>query len=625
MPVFCAGGVVEAAMEFRLLGPLEVAEGSRLIPLGGSRPSALLALLLLRRNEVVALDRIVDELWAGQPPKTAEQVVRVYVSNLRKALEPGGGDEPPRILVTHGSGYVLRVAPGDVDVDRFEELRADARRLLAQGDAAEAAKVLGEALSLWRGPALQDFAYETFAQPEIARLAELRLATLEDRFDARLAAGEGSELVADLEQLVDASPLRERPRAQLMLALYRSGRQADALETYHRGRRLLADELGLEPGEPLRRLELRILQQDPELVRPTPATFAAEGTGPPPQRRRWLSPPGIAVAATLVAAIAAVLIAATTGPAQRRSGAAALRVTFVPNTAPDLTDQSAGVVEPVNALREAANELGIVARVRYGGDSLSRFLRTLAVAARTSGLVFAGPTTVHAETLFGLTRRFPKTRFLVDGSLYDPTGQPNVTGLVFDGWEDGYLGGYLAALVAHHNDAISAVGGLPVPSVRDLIRGFRAGARRARPGIRVLVDYAGTFKYQDQGPCERAANRQIDEGSAVVFDVAGGCGFGALEAADVRGVWGLGVDDDLSYLNSQILASVVKKLSPATELAVRLFASGRLPGGRDLRLGLASDSIGLAGINGRVPPTVRAKVEAVEAKLRARDQARNSR
>jgi len=257
-----------------VLGPLEVAEDRRLVDLGGSRPRALLALFLLHRNEVVALDRIVEELWAGQPPKTAEQAVRVYVSNLRKVLEPGGPDEP-RMLVTRGSGYVLRVGPGDVDVDRFEELRTEGRRLLEEGEAAQAVQVLGEALSLWRGPALQDFAYENFAEPEIARLEELRVATLEDRFDARLAAGESSELVADLEQLVDASPLRERPRAQLMLALYRSGRQAEALETYQRGRRLLADELGLEPGEPLRLLELRILQQDPELARPTPPPLAA--------------------------------------------------------------------------------------------------------------------------------------------------------------------------------------------------------------------------------------------------------------------------------------------------------------------------------------------------------------
>ena len=209
-------------MDFRLLGPLEVAVDGLPVSLGGVRARALLALLLLHRNEVVPLDKIVDELWA-EPPKTAEQVVRVYVSNLRKALGP------PQVILTRGSGYILQVGADHVDVDRFDALRTEGRRLLAAGEAGQAAEALGEALSLWRGAPLQDFAYERFAQSEIARLEELRLATLEDLFDARLAAGHDSGLVADLEQLVEANPLRERLRAQLMLALYRSGRQAEAL------------------------------------------------------------------------------------------------------------------------------------------------------------------------------------------------------------------------------------------------------------------------------------------------------------------------------------------------------------------------------------------------------------
>ena len=159
-------------------------------------------------------------------------------------------------------------------------------------------------------------------------------------------------------------------------------------------------------------------------------------------------------------------------------------------------------------------------------------------------------------------------------------------------------------------------------SVRELIAGFKAGARRARPGIRVFVDYSNTFK--EQSPCERLANRQIDRGSAVVFDAAGSCGFGAMAAAGIRGVWGLGVDSDMQFVNSQILASVVKHFDRATQQAVTLFAAGRLPGGRDLSLDLSSGSIGLVGINSRVPQAVRVKVEKVAAELRARDQSRNS-
>jgi DNA-binding SARP family transcriptional activator len=204
-------------MDFRLLGPLEVDAEGLPVSLGGARARALLALLLVHRNEVVPLDRIVDELWAEPPPKTADQVVRVYVSKLRKALEPAGSDGPPQVILTRGSGYLVRTGRDEVDVDRFDALRVEGRRLLAAGNAAEAADALGDAISLWRGAPLQEFAYERFATTEIARLEELRLATLEDLFDARLAAGHDSELVADLEQLVEANPLRERLRAQLMV------------------------------------------------------------------------------------------------------------------------------------------------------------------------------------------------------------------------------------------------------------------------------------------------------------------------------------------------------------------------------------------------------------------------
>jgi DNA-binding SARP family transcriptional activator/basic membrane lipoprotein Med (substrate-binding protein (PBP1-ABC) superfamily) len=603
-------------MHFSLLGPLEVDAEGLPVPLGGARARALLALLLLHRNEVVPLDRIVDELWAA-PPKTAEQVVRVYVSNLRKALEP------PQVILTRGSGYLLQVGADDVDADRFDALRTEGRRLLAAGEAAQSADALAEALSLWRGAPLQDFSYESFAQAEITRLQELRLATLEDLFDARLAAGHDSELVADLEQLVDANPLRERLRAQLMLALYRSGRRADALEIYQRGRRHLVDELGLEPSDSLRQLEARILRQDPELDRPG-ATLPLRGAADvPPSRSRRLALVGIA--AFILAAVATGIAIATTDHSARRSAVASPRVALVVDELrrQSVTDTSRQGVDPIDGLRAAAEEVNIRPRILYGGSAQTRLLKTVAAAARTSDLVIVEATPYY-EALSRLTKRFPSTRFLVADSVLDPhasfRGQQNVTGEDFDDRENGYLGGYLAALMAPRRRSVSAVGGISsVESVRDLIAGFVRGARRARPGIRVLVDYSGTFK--DQARCEKLANRQIDRGSAVVFDAAGACGFGAVAAAGVRGVWGLGVDSDMSSVNSQVLASVVKHFDRATQLAVTLFASGRLPGGRDLRLDLSSGSIGLVSINNRVPPAVRAKVEAVATRLRAGDQA----
>jgi DNA-binding SARP family transcriptional activator/basic membrane lipoprotein Med (substrate-binding protein (PBP1-ABC) superfamily) len=601
-------------MDFRLLGPLEVEADGLPVPLGGSRARALLALLLLHRNQVVPLDRIVDELWV-EPPKTAEHVVRVYISNLRKALTP------LQVILTRGNGYLLQVGADEVDVDRFDAVRTEGRRLLAAGEAARAADALGEALSLWRGAPLQDFAYERFAQSEIARLGELRLATFEDRFDAQLAAGHDSELVADLEQLVEANPLRERLRAQLMLALYRSGRQADALEVYQRGRRHLVDELGLEPSESLRRLEARILQHDPALDQPSSVPRSSEE--PPPGSRR-ITARRAALATLVFGVVAVALIAATTGHGWKNS--APPRVTLVVDEprSQSINDTSTQGIDPIDGLRAAAEQVNIRTRLLYPGPSPDSFLRTVATAARTSDLVIV-EATVQLEALSKITRRFPHTRFLVPDSVFDPyasfRGQANVTGVDFDDRENGYVGGYLAGLMTHGREAVSAVGGKRTQPVRRLIAGFEAGARRARPGVKVLVDYSRTF--DAQAPCERLANSQIDRRSAVVFDVAGKCGFGALAAAGIRGVWGLGVDSDLHYLNSQILASVVKRFDRATQLAVTLFASGRLPGGRDIRLDLSSGNIGLVGINVRVPQAVRAKVEAVEAKLRAADQARD--
>ena len=246
-----------SGLDFRLLGPLEAWRGDTRADLGAPKQRAVLALLLLHRGQVVSTDRIVDELWGERPPRSAAKSVQVYVSGLRKAL---GEDS----LETRGHGYVLDA--GTVDSDRFEELLAEGRELLTSGDAGKAASTLREALGLWRGPALADFAYEEFAQEAIAALEEKRLAALEDRIDADLALGRHADVVAELSQLVAEHPLREGFRAQQMLALYRSGRQPEALEAYRSGRRELVEH-GLEPGPSLRELEESILRQDPGLGR----------------------------------------------------------------------------------------------------------------------------------------------------------------------------------------------------------------------------------------------------------------------------------------------------------------------------------------------------------------------
>jgi DNA-binding SARP family transcriptional activator len=231
-------------VEFRILGPLEVVEGGRPLTLGGPRQRALLAILLTRANEFVSGDRLIDELWGARPPRNATNALQYHVSRLRKTLGPSDA------IVTRGSGYLIRVAPHELDLLRFEQLVEEA----TQAPAAQAARLLRDALSLWRGPALGDLASESLAQAEILRLEELRLAALELRIETDLALGRHRELIGELEVLVHEHRLRERPRAQLMLALYRSGRQAEALDLYREGRRLLVDELGIEPGLELQEL-----------------------------------------------------------------------------------------------------------------------------------------------------------------------------------------------------------------------------------------------------------------------------------------------------------------------------------------------------------------------------------
>jgi len=246
-------------VEFRILGPLEVLEGDRQLTLKGPRLRALLALLLTSANDVVSSDRLIDALWGEEPPRAAGNALQYHVSQLRKVM--------PDRIVTREPGYLIRIDPDELDLLRFERLTAAAQDAPAE----DAARLLHEALALWRGAALADLANEPCARGEIRRLEELRLAALERRIDVDLALGRRAELVPELEALTREHPYREPLRAQLMVALYGAGRQADALEVYRETRRLLVDELGLEPGPAIQQLEQAILRQDPALDSPTVA------------------------------------------------------------------------------------------------------------------------------------------------------------------------------------------------------------------------------------------------------------------------------------------------------------------------------------------------------------------
>ena len=269
-------------MEFRLLGVMEVLDASGPIELPSGRGRALLAILALHAGQPVAAERLIDELWGGTPPATAATVVHGLVSRLRRSAGATEGDAGPQVLETVGKGYRLAVDPDSVDAIRFERLVVRGPR---HGGPATRAEVLSTALALWRGPALADFTYEPFAQRTIRALEESRIQASEDLRDAELELGRADEVIPRMRELIEAHPFRERLHGLLMTALYRSGRQAEALGAYAAARELLLEELGIEPGPALQSLEAAILRQDASLA--TPAREASTPHGGC-RRRRWL-------------------------------------------------------------------------------------------------------------------------------------------------------------------------------------------------------------------------------------------------------------------------------------------------------------------------------------------------
>ena len=259
---------VGGRMEFRILGPLEVWDGGRQLTLGSARQRKLLAALLVQAGEVVSTDRLTDVLWADSPPADALSTLQTYVSRLRRVVD--AGEASGAVLLSKPPGYVLRVGSSQLDAASFESMVARAR-VLAQSDPADAVVLLTDALGLWRGPALAEFADDEFVRPLAVRLEGLRLAAIGERNDLRLALGQHSELIGELEALVASHPLDEQPRAQLMLALYRSGRHVEALRAFQDYRSFLGDEMGLEPSASLQDLERRIVRQDPDLAAVTRA------------------------------------------------------------------------------------------------------------------------------------------------------------------------------------------------------------------------------------------------------------------------------------------------------------------------------------------------------------------
>jgi YVTN family beta-propeller protein len=412
---------------FRLLGPVEVSDGDRPVRLGEGRQRAVLAVLLLHRNEAVSSDRLIDALWGEAPPTTAAKVLQNHVGQLRRALD----DREGRRLQTRGRGYVLQVEDGELDLDRFEQLVVEGGEALARERPADAADRLREALALWRGSPLADVAYEAFAQPEIARLEERHIAALEQRIDADLALGRHADVVAELEALVAQHPLRERLRAQLMVALYRCGRQADALEAYQQARRVLLDELGVEPGPALRELQAAILRQDPELA-PAPGAWPRPAR-PPPRRIALLAVGG----ALLVGAAAAAALLASSDPERVRARLGANAIGAI--------DLAHGVVTDAVDVGPSPSHLAADGRTLWvtnaDGNSVSRVdlddrtvRQTITVGSGPAGVAVAAGAVWVANSRDGTVSRIDRTtNTVVDriGVGTNPTGVAAGAGAVW--------------------------------------------------------------------------------------------------------------------------------------------------------------------------------------------------
>jgi YVTN family beta-propeller protein len=336
-------------MDFRILGPLEIVDDARTVELRGPKQRALLTILLLHANEVVSRDRLMEDVWGERRPETAAKALHGYVSQLRKLLETTDSRDE-RLLLTRAPGYELRLDPEQLDLTRFERLAAQGKRELAAGDADEAAHTLKEALSLWRGQPFAEFSTAPFALVESLRLEELRLSAIQDRIEADLALGRHGELVAELERRVAEHPHRERLCGYLMLALYRSGRQAEALDVYQRTRRALVDELGIEPGTMLQELERAILNHDPSLE--VPATVAGEPAQPesaaPVDHRRWL----LARPWRALAVACLVLVAVALGLAFALPGEQSTPMLLEPNSVGFIDAESGRMTKSIPVGRE---------------------------------------------------------------------------------------------------------------------------------------------------------------------------------------------------------------------------------------------------------------------------------
>jgi DNA-binding SARP family transcriptional activator/basic membrane lipoprotein Med (substrate-binding protein (PBP1-ABC) superfamily) len=504
-------------------------------------------------------------------------------------------------IVRRGAGYSLGLHRAVLDARTFLELAEHASAAAAAGDPQRAVELATSALAVWRGPVLADVALASAGRAEAERLEEQRLRTYEVRFDAELALGRHEQVVGELQVLVGQNPYRERFVAQLMLALYRSGRQAEALEVYERTRRALDEDLGLQPSQELQRLAGQIVRQEPRLQRPSSAAVSA---GPPRRAKGRIERTArVALAGGVVAATMALTASGgashttTATPATSQPTRVALLLPRAPEEAidePRIRETSAAFRE-LTSVWEHEAEIVVADEIDPAVSEIERAVRQIETGDFALVLVTGGEATARA--LAPAVRRLTGTRFVfLDTSLAGLSlqGVPNATGIPFADYETSQLMGYLSGLLPPQGgsprerpDVVSIVASPNTPRIERLVRAFERGARRALPRVGVRIDYA--WNERDKTACERLANEQVDAGSDVVFAVAGRCSSAVLAVAKLRGVWGIRANDDGVADGPHIIATTYKRWDTAVKEAINGYELETLPRGRDLVLGLADD------------------------------------
>ena len=597
----------------RILGPLEVRFCGDAIALGGAKQRAVLALLALHADEIVPIERLIDELWHDDPPRSAAHSLEAYVSRLRQLLEPAGLH-----VRRHGVGYALVLGDASLDARSFARLHDESAQAAAAGDDVRASSLASAALALWRGAVLADVPLGRWASVEAERLEERRLLVFEQRVEAELRLGRHEDLVAELQAVARHHPYRERLVGLTMLALYRSGRPADALDAYEQTRLRLAEDLGLQPGTELQQLSGRIVRHDPALR--LAAGRDESVTAPQRTATRLLA---------LAGAVAASLVLVGGGSVRQVADAApppeglriALVLPRVPGAAPD--DLSAVYASRVRDY--AQFEPSLATPTILAGDVARA---ATAVARGRFDLVLWVGDAPETHAFAPRVRTLPQTRFVfLDASLetLGLRGVANAAAVRFAKEESSELVGYMSGLIhARGSDArtdvVSVVAYRSTRAARRVVDGFIRGARKAQRDIEVLVDVVPDGA--GRGRCERLANEQIDSGSDVVFVAAGRCGAGAAAVARIRGAWAAGGEDVIDA-GPHVLIRTYAEPSRAVDQALYSFLHDELPAGADLVLGLGDDYAVGIDTNSAVPDWIGSAVVRLCSTIREHAEQRS--